>query len=235
MIENSSPKVWVIVPAAGVGARMGAGLPKQYLPLQGQTVIEQTLSVLAKTPYLAELVVCLHSEDRNFQKLGIDPLSVRTTAGGSERSDSVLSGLEFFKAKATEQDWVLVHDAARPCLSEKLLNEFVQNVMTEGQGGVLAVPVADTLKLVEVGTQRVVKTQDRANLWQAQTPQMFKFHDLLSALKRAKTNSHPVTDEASAMEFAGMQVSVFPGSSTNIKITHPQDLGLARLILQANS
>ncbi|BFM11092.1 2-C-methyl-D-erythritol 4-phosphate cytidylyltransferase [Simiduia litorea] len=235
MPATQPPKIWIIVPAAGIGARMESAVPKQYLPLAASTVLEQTLSVLLRAKYLAEIVVCLHPDDVQFDQLpSLKQSNIIKTLGGAERSDSVLCGLAAIAEKVASSDWVLVHDAARPCLTAKLLNGFIDTVVAEQLGGILAIPVADTLKQVEPSTRQVIATRDRANLWQAQTPQMFQYSELLLALNSAIKHSQAITDEASAIELLGKTVRIIPGSTDNIKITRPEDLRLANLILQAN-
>ncbi|MDN3639212.1 2-C-methyl-D-erythritol 4-phosphate cytidylyltransferase [Simiduia curdlanivorans] len=235
MSATLSPKIWIVVPAAGIGARMGSALPKQYLPLAGSTVLEQTLSVLLRANYLAEIVVCLHRDDVQFDQLAsVNHPKIVKTFGGEERSDSVLCGLTAIADKVAPADWVLVHDAARPCLTVQLLNGFIDTVVAQPHGGILAIPVADTLKQVQPSTRQVIATQDRANLWQAQTPQMFQYPELLLALSSAAQNGQAITDEASAIELLGKTVRIIPGSAENIKVTRPEDLRLANLILQAN-
>ena len=228
------PKIWIVVPAAGIGARMGAELPKQYLPLAGSTVLEQTLKVLVCAKYLAGVIVCLHHKDSYFNKLSLQHPKILTTLGGAERSDSVLRGLAAIEKAASPSDWVLVHDAARPCLSVSLLNSFIDNILVHNVGGILAVSVADTLKQVDPETMQVQRTQDRSNLWQAQTPQMFQYADIALALHSAAQHGQSITDEASAIEALGKVVRIVPGSVENIKITRPEDLRLAELILRAN-
>ncbi|AFU98193.1 2-C-methyl-D-erythritol 4-phosphate cytidylyltransferase [Simiduia agarivorans] len=228
----NTPKIWVLVPAAGTGSRMQSETPKQYLSLNGQPVLEHTLNVLLQTPQLAGVIVALGPEDERFGSLAVarDP-RVQPIVGGRERADSVLAGLRYLAKRAASHDWVLVHDAARPCLTVSLLHSFCEKVASETEGGILAVPVADTLKWVEQST--IGRTVDRSHLWAAQTPQMFPLFTLTQALDAALTEGVPVTDEASAMEWAGHTVAVVPGAPGNIKITQPQDLALAALILRA--
>lgn len=228
----NTPKTWVLVPAAGSGSRMQTETPKQYLSLNGKPVLEHTLNVLLQTPQLAGVIVALGSEDDRFPGLAVaGDARVHSIVGGRERADSVLAGLRYLSKRAASHDWVLVHDAARPCLTAVLLQSFCEKIVSETEGGILAVPVADTLKRVE--QQTISCTVDRSNLWAAQTPQMFPLFSLIQALEAALTQGVQITDEASAMEWAGHRVAVVPGAPGNIKITQPQDLSLAALILQA--
>lgn len=227
----NTPKIWALVPAAGSGSRMQSETPKQYLLLNGQPVLQHTLNLLLQAPRLAGVIVALSETDNRFRGLlaAQDP-RVQPIVGGRERADSVLAGLRYLSKRAGSQDWVLVHDAARPCLTHSLLHSFCEKILSETEGGILALPVADTLKRVQQHT--IQRTVDRSQLWAAQTPQMFPLFALLSALEDALAQGVLVTDEASAMEWAGHSVSVVPGEPGNLKITQPQDLPLAALILR---
>ncbi len=222
----------MLVPAAGIGARMGGGVPKQYLPLRGATVLEQTLLRLLALPGLAGLVVVVSPDDAHWRTLAIsaDP-RVITVHGGSRRCDSVLRGLNYLALKATADDWVLVHDAARPCVTAESIAALRSAVETHPVGAILGVPVADTLKQVGAGRD-IQGTQSREQLWQAQTPQLFRYQLLHQCLARALGQGQEVTDEASALEHGGYAPLMVSGRRDNIKITHPEDLPLAELILQ---
>ncbi|UTA49146.1 2-C-methyl-D-erythritol 4-phosphate cytidylyltransferase [Simiduia sp. 21SJ11W-1] len=229
--------LWVVVPAAGIGSRMQAAMPKQYLPLAGRTVIEHTLERLLAIESLAGLIVALHPDDAHFHHL---PLSsnprITPITGGAERADSVRRALSALCTKAGPDDWVLVHDAARPCITPEVLNSFVARVLQSAShthcGAILAAPVADTLKRVGEGAT-IAETVDRRGLWAAQTPQMFRYQALQNALVQAQNSGLVITDEASAIEGAGLSAMVVNGPSDNLKITRPEDLPLAELILQA--
>ena len=219
---------WLVVPAAGVGRRMGVSEPKQYLRLRGKRVIEHALA-----PFLADadcegVVVALAAGDPVFPTLPVarDP-RVRVTEGGAERRDSVLAGLERLATLVSGADpWVLVHDAARPCLSAQALERLKSALAEESVGALLAVPVADTLKRMdEVGRAR--ETVPRDGLWRAQTPQAFR----LQALRSALLSVTHATDEASAVEAQGLRPRLVAGSPANLKITDPADLALAASIL----
>ncbi len=229
MASLPSPTTWILVPAAGSGSRMGTGVPKQYLPLDQRSLLEATLERLLCLPAVRGLVLVLSPDDHQWSRLPLssDPRIV-TVAGGRERADSVLAGLEFLAMEAAADDWVLVHDAARPCVR---LDDIARlRLAVEGTaGGILGVPVSDTLKQVVDG--RIHSTRDRASLWQAQTPQLFHYALLRDCLRGALAQGLEITDEASAMEAFGHQPLMVAGHRDNLKITHAEDLLLARWIL----
>lgn len=228
----SSPAFWFVVPAAGSGSRMQSVTPKQYLCLANKTVLDQTLSRLLSVTDLAGIVVALSADDQDFpQSLFASHPKIHRVVGGQERSDSVLAALEFLENKIAQDDWVLVHDAARPCIGLESINELMKSLIDDPVGGILAIPVADTLKRSNP-QQEIIETLDRRSLWQAQTPQMFRYGVLLSSLKKARVNQQIVTDEASAIELAGLSAKILTGRTDNIKITRPTDLDLAEFILQ---
>ncbi len=227
-------RIWAVVPAAGMGARMRADVPKQYLPLAGRTVIEHTLTRLAGHPRIAEVVVALASDDVLFPGLAPRlPAAVRAVPGGVERCHSVLNGLNALAA-ATAADWVLVHDAARPCLRAADIDRLLDALSGTEWGGLLAVPVRDTLKRCGPAGD-IEATVDRTNLWHALTPQMFRVGALRTALAAALDAGRLVTDEAQAIEFIGGTPRVVEGRADNIKITRPEDLALAELYLRAQA
>ena len=219
---HSSPRFWVVIPAAGSGMRMGAVLPKQYLPLAGRTVIEHSLARLAALPGVAGLVVVLAADDPYWSalKLQLD-VPVQRITGGSERCHSVLAALTWLLGVADAHDWVLVHDAARPCVRRADLQRLLDALADDPVGGLLAVPARDTKKRADANG-RVQETVDRIDLWQAQTPQMFRLGALHEALSGAIAAGVLVTDEASAMERAGLMPRLVGGHSDNIKITRPR-------------
>ncbi|MFC3606403.1 2-C-methyl-D-erythritol 4-phosphate cytidylyltransferase [Stutzerimonas tarimensis] len=216
---------WVVVPAAGVGSRMQADRPKQYLALAGRTVMEQTLQVFLDHPGLKGLTVSLAAEDPYWPGLSCshDPRIWRAD-GGRERADSVLNALALLRAKGAEAlDWVLVHDAARPNLAASDLQHLLASLADDPLGGLLAVPARDTLKRAgEDG--RVEATVDRSVIWHALTPQMFRLGTLHDALAGALEAGATVTDEASAIEWAGGHPRLVEGRADNLKITRPEDL-----------
>ena len=219
-----SRRLHVVIPAAGIGSRMTADTPKQYLKIAGKTLLEYSVDTLLRTPGITSITVALHSDDTFAADLQIltDP-RVSRVAGGDERADSVLAAL--YAVAGEEGDWVLVHDAARPGLRIADVQRLIAAVIAKGEGGILAEPVVDTVKLGDVG--RVEKTLDRSALWRAQTPQMFQLGELISALEAASQRGLAVTDEASAMELAGQPVQLVSGSPANLKVTVPEDLELA--------
>lgn len=228
-MSADTPAFWVVIPAAGVGSRMQADRPKQYLPLGGRCLIEHTLDCFLDQPGLQGLVVCLSMEDGWWPDLpcASNPRITRT-AGGKERADSVLNGLnELLALGAAEGDWVLVHDAARPNLAESDLHKLLHTLKDDAVGGLLAMPVRDTLKLAGPDG-RVSSTPDRSLFWQAYTPQMFRLGALRSALSDALAAGTTITDEASAMEWAGQAPRLVEGRSDNIKVTRPEDLEYLR-------
>lgn len=224
-------KFWIVVPAAGIGARMRSDRPKQYLQLTGKTVLEYTLDILLSHPRVEGLVVPISAHDTYWHSLRYeqDPRII-SVEGGEERSDSVLNGLRHLNNLLNLDDWVLVHDVARPCVTHGELDLLFQASETDIHGAVLGMPVRDTMK--QTNSDGVVKkTVDRSCLWHAFTPQMFRLGDLLSALEKSIDKELQVTDEASAMENMGYQPTMIAGNTQNIKITTPDDLRLARLIL----
>jgi 2-C-methyl-D-erythritol 4-phosphate cytidylyltransferase len=223
---------WVIVPAAGVGRRMGSERPKQYLELAGMPVLSHVLQRFAGLPQLTAIMVALSPEDRYWNPIA-KPLHVRleTVAGGAERCHSVWNALGALKGEARERDWVLVHDAARPCVRMADVLRLLRDIEQHPAGGLLALPLTDTVKRGDRAMQ-VEATLDRSGLWRAQTPQVFRYGALRDALERALAENHIVTDESQAMELAGHRPLLVAGSADNIKITDMQDMRLAELYLQ---
>jgi len=224
------PRYFAIVPAAGSGSRFGAEKPKQYLSLLGRPLIHHTLAALVACPEIERVWVVLSPDDAEWSRhdwsdLGAKLETVR--CGGATRADSVGNGLRAAAMVAADDDWVLVHDAARPCLSADMLAALLRELADDAVGGILAVPVADTLKRADA-EQRVAATEPRDGLWQAQTPQMFRYGRLAAALENCRT----VTDEAGAIEAMGLKPKLVKGDSTNLKVTFPADLALAAMILR---
>ena len=227
-------KNWVIVPAAGSARRMaGAGLPKQYLQLAGRSVIEWSLTPFLERSDCERIVVVLAENDRRWRKqsLARDPRVV-TAIGGTERVDSVRAGLRALASDAAEDDWVLVHDAARPCLRATDLSRLIDELADDGVGGLLGVPVVDTLKRADAA-DRVQATISRESLWRALTPQMFRFGVLDRALRAAGETASAPTDEAQAVEALGLQPRLVRGAPDNIKITLPEDIERAERLLKS--
>ena len=225
-------RYWAVIPAAGSGMRMGSSIPKQYLSLAGRTLIERVIDVLVAEPTIAGITVAVASDDPYWNRYlpGSWPKAVRIAAGGDTRARSVLNALETLKEELEDQDWVLVHDAARPCLDPRDIAALMQAVGEGEVGGILAVPVADTLKRVDED-KLISGTVERAELWRAFTPQMFRYKLLREALESALSSGEAPGDEASAMERARHTVQVVEGRSDNIKITRPDDIALAEAIL----
>ncbi|MGQ7958927.1 2-C-methyl-D-erythritol 4-phosphate cytidylyltransferase [Pseudomonas sp. SP16.1] len=218
-------KFWLVIPAAGVGARMAADRPKQYLQVAGRCILEHSLHCFLDHPGLLGAVVCLAADDPYWPQLAVagDP-RVRRAPGGRERADSVLAGLDLLLAGGAAADgWVLVHDAARPNLAREDLDRLLSILAEDPVGGLLAVPARDTLKRADADG-RVAETVDRAVIWQAYTPQMFRLAALHRALAGALAAGAQVTDEASALEWAGQAPRLVEGRADNLKVTRPEDL-----------
>lgn len=227
-----SEPVWAIVPAAGSGRRMQADRPKQYLNLLDQPVIMHTLERLISHPQIAGVVVAVADNDIYWPALPIpDNWPLHLAVGGLERADSVLNALKLLKQLGQNDPWVLVHDAARPCLRHSDIDRMLAELAQDPVGGILGVPVTETVKRID-SQNRIIETVDRDNLWRAATPQMFRLQTLLKALEQTRLAQCKVTDEASAMEYAGYQTKMVEGHADNLKITLPQDLALAALYLQ---
>lgn len=225
------PKVFAIVPAAGQGTRIGDPVPKQYLPIRGKPMMFHSIEALAAVPRIACVCVVLSPLDRHWSAHDwsalpekVEPLFV----GGSSRAQSVANALAELGPRLAADDWVLVHDAARPCVVRELVEQFLDEVGDDPVGGLLAMPLADTLKSADEN-QRVAATIPRINLWRAQTPQMFR-HELL---RRGLENRPDATDEAQAVESVGYNAPrLVQGENSNIKVTFAEDLFLAEMILE---
>lgn len=216
---------WLVMPAAGSGRRFGAAVPKQYLDLAGSTVIERSLSLFVADPRCRQIIVSLDPADDRFGQLPLAALArVRTVAGGAARCDSVRNALAVIAG--ADDDWVLVHDAARPCLAPEDLRALLAALADDPVGGLLATPLADTLKRADQ-TGCVADTPSREALWRALTPQMFRLGPLRSALVAARAAGREPTDEAQAMEWMGLRPRLVAGRADNLKITSPADLALA--------
>ena len=224
-------RYWVVVPAAGSGRRMGADIPKQYLELSGQAVLLHTMKRLASCPGVSGLYLGISAGDPYWQELSFTaPWLKQVCDGGAERADTVSLVLDEMAGTVEETDWVLVHDAARPCITHADILQLM-TLASQQQGGLLGRPVSDTVKLADT-SNRVRETIPRDGLWRAQTPQMFRYGDLRTAMSNAKKKGLVITDEASAMEFAGYQPLMVMGRSDNIKITVPGDLQLAETFIK---
>ncbi len=222
---------WGVVPAAGVGKRMGADIPKQYLPVLGKPVLQHTLERLLSVEALSAVVVALGCEDGFWPDLPFaDNSRILVAEGGKERADSVLSALNRLAGLASADDWVLVHDAARLCITRSDVLKLIKVLEHDPVGGILALPSSDTLKGVADGI--IVDTVDRNHVWRALTPQMFRYGALKEALTTAVKLGLTVTDEASALELKGQTPRIVEGRPDNIKITRPEDLALATFYLE---
>jgi len=230
--HSTSLRYWAILPAAGVGRRMGSELPKQYLPLRDRSVIEQTLERLSSHPSISGIVVAISAEDDHYAYPGqLNGKPLMTVIGGSERCHSVLNALQHLRLAAAGSDWVLIHDAARPCVRHSDIDLLIDTLSKHPVGGLLGLPVSDTMKRSS-SDDTVIETVDREGLWRALTPQMFRLDAIIEALQAAEESGAVVTDDASAMERIGRMPQMVAGHGDNIKITHPHDLALAALYLQ---
>ena len=229
--------IWVVVPAAGVGRRFGGDTPKQYQQLLGKSVIEHTLERLLELEG-AQIVVALSPVDTLWQQLSVfQTPRIQTTVGGDERADSVRLALESLQGKAESDDWVLVHDVARPCVRVEDIKNLLIQLANHTVGGVLATPISDTVKRIVKQTAHqsdIDSTEDRSQLWAAQTPQMFRYGLLLESLQTAvkQQHQHQPTDESAAIEQLGYTPSVVEGSRDNIKITQLEDMAIAEAIIK---
>lgn len=225
---GSSPQVIAVLPAAGIGSRMQADCPKQYLTIGHQTILEHAIHALLLHPRITQVIVAISPEDQQFKTLPIasDP-RVLVTEGGQQRADSVLAGLQL----AGNAHWVLVHDAARPCLHPDDLERLLAITAHSKVGGILAAPVRDTMKRAQVGQSVISHTVERQDLWHALTPQLFPLELLKLCLQRALDEGATVTDEASALEHCGYHPLLVAGRADNIKVTRPEDLALAAFYL----
>ncbi|TNF03981.1 MAG: 2-C-methyl-D-erythritol 4-phosphate cytidylyltransferase [Gammaproteobacteria bacterium] len=222
---------WIVVPAAGVGSRFGGALPKQYQSLAGKTVVEHTLERLLAVND-AIVVVAVHPDDKYWTELPVfEHPRIRTVHGGKERADSVRLALECLTREAHTDDWVLVHDVARPCVRVTEIQHLINTLSDHKVGGILAVPVSDTVKRVEQG-DNIAGTEDRSKLWLAQTPQMFRYGLLSWSLNTAVRQQWQPTDESAAVERLGHIPQIVEGSRDNIKITRQEDLEIAEAIMK---
>lgn len=226
--DVSFPHVIAVVPAAGIGSRMLSECPKQYLTIDGKTILEHSLDALLAHPAVNRVIVALSPSDRHFCQLPVaqDP-RVSTVTGGGQRADSVLAGLQ----AAEGADWVLVHDAARPCLHLADLTRLLALTATSQVGGILAAPVRDTMKRAGQRGSEIDHTVDRDALWHALTPQLFPLALLRECLLKAIQEGATITDEASALEYCGYRPELVNGRSDNLKVTRPEDLALAQFYL----
>jgi len=226
-------RIFAIVPAAGQGTRIGDAVPKQYIPLAGKPMVYHCLHALSRVDRIERVFAVLAPDDRHWATQDwsgfgdrVEPLYV----GGEHRAHTVFNALVALEARAGADDWVLVHDAARPCIRSELIEQFLDELEEDPVGGLLAMPLADTLKSADE-TQRVAATIPRLNLWRAQTPQMFRY----ALLRRGLEQRRDVTDEAQALEALGRGPRLVEGESGNIKVTFAEDIALAEMILRSQA
>ncbi|WP_081299164.1 2-C-methyl-D-erythritol 4-phosphate cytidylyltransferase [Gilliamella sp. wkB308] len=226
---NNTSNIIAIVPAAGIGSRMNSQTPKQYLKIGSMTILEHTLQKLLSHPRIGKIIVAIHAQDHLFATLPIATHpQIHVVKGGSTRADSVLAGLRVLN----DEQWALVHDAARPCVDHNDINRLINTVVETQQGAILATRISDTVKRAYQTNDNVIESsEDRTYLWGAATPQLFKVGELKSCLQIALNNHVPITDEASAIEYAGGHPLLVECRRDNIKITHPEDLALASFYL----
>lgn len=230
----TTKSITAIVPAAGVGKRMQAECPKQYLPIGEQTILEHTLHKLAKHPNIVKIVVAISPDDEYFTDISLTDIKEKVTvvSGGKDRVDSVLNALKSLNGSDTE--WVLVHDAARPCITQADISSLISCCIEQNVGGILATPVRDTMKRGVAHNEQVFvkNTEEREQMWHALTPQMFPLLQLKNAIEFGLANDAVITDEASAIEFSKHASLIIEGRGDNIKVTRPDDLALAEFILK---
>ena len=228
-----SEKIVAIIPAAGTGTRLGDALPKQYLDINSEPMIYHALSVLSRVRRIEKIKVILSPQDSHWQtlmgktNLALGDRIATLPVGGQSRGESVLNGLDAMAGELNANDWVMVHDAARPCIRVELIEQFIDELQNDVIGGLLALPLADTIKRDD-GNLRVALTMDRTGIWRAQTPQMFRY----GMLRTAMANFSDATDEAQAIEALGHQPKLVMGDSANLKVTYAPDLKLARMLLR---
>jgi 2-C-methyl-D-erythritol 4-phosphate cytidylyltransferase len=232
-MKSNMARFHVIIPAAGSGSRMGVDAPKQYLNLHGKTLIQHVIKVFDQSIRISTIHILINQEDVHWRSAYLHSSSKLQVhyCGAETRAGTVLNGLEAIQSQVDADDWILVHDAARPGLSNLLLNQLLNTLENDVIGGLLALPLADTLKRAD-GEQRVAATIPRNDLWQAQTPQMFRYATLKKAL--AEFNGIP-TDEAEAIEALGLKPKLVTGELRNLKVTYPQDLAVLSALLDNQS
>lgn len=228
------PQIHALIPAAGKGQRFTGRIPKQYVELLGRPLIAHSIDAVKGHSAVNAVTVALAPDDTWFaQLLQEEYPDVHLVVGGTSRAESVLNGLNDIESKNPECQWVLVHDAARPCLAARHLARLIERATASSHGGILAVPVSDTLKRAD--GDRIENTVDRSKFWAAQTPQLFPVTELRTALQMALSMKHEPTDEAAAMEQAGFHPLLVEGDSSNLKVTRSSDLSLAEHILRLRS
>ena len=230
-MNDNKTKIWALIPAAGIGSRMQSEIPKQYLEIDGKTILEHSLSKFLDHPSIEKVVVAINPEDKHWAKLKVaNHPKIKTVAGGATRAESVLNGLKAIQQHDGGNDWVMVHDAARPCLDSGSVDALIQAGVDSEHGAILAIPSVDTVKLANAN-QTIDKTLNREQIWLAQTPQYFQVGQLADAIVAGLKQGLPITDEASAIEAQGMHPALVIGTRKNIKVTEPEDMLLASMWL----
>ena len=232
--QKDNANCWVIIPAAGIGSRMNSSFPKQYLALNGRPLIEHSLERFLARPWVKSIIVAIHKDDQRWQKLKLSTNpKIQTVIGGDERVDTVNNAIDSIIGQLHDDDVLMVHDAARPCITEQDLDLLYDAAKSSKSGAVLADRLSDTIKRDD-GNQSILKTLSREGLWRALTPQVFPKDILIDALKTVKKEQvNGITDEASAVEYIGFSPKLVQGRSDNIKVTKSGDIGLASLILES--
>ena len=228
-------KYWLVIPAAGIGKRMESDIPKQYVSVHGKTVIEHTIDNFIGRKEIENICISISESDTHWSTLPISKnKKMITTIGGNQRYESVYNGLCALQDKANDDDWVIVHDAVRPCLKKSIIDRLITDISSHDVGGILALPCFETMKRVN-NNQQVEETINREIIWRAQTPQIFKYKKLLLAIEKAINENILITDEAMAMELSNYKPIVIMGDEKNIKITHKDDLKHLELFLGETS
>ena len=227
----SVPRYIALIPAAGVGERMGTTMPKQYAQLAGKPMLQHVMDTFSSSSLISHTFVVVSANDAYISDLSLTPRTTILKCGGATRQASVTNGLLAMRSETEDDDWILVHDAARPGLTHDLLDKLIAFVKDDAVGGLLALPMVDTIKRSD-GHGRAEMTVERSALWSAQTPQMFRHAQLLQALQQAQQQAKQITDEASAIEAMGHRPKLVEGCARNFKVTLPQDLLLAELIFK---
>ena len=224
LLQTAAAKNWAIIVAAGSGSRFGAQTPKQYQTLQGKMVLEHSIAAFTDVNFFAGIILVVANDDDYISDLEL-PSTVTVVIGGKERSDSVVNGLNALAAIASENDWVWIHDGARPCIGNNFLTALALELGDHAVGGIPAVAVTDTIKTAVKG--EIIKTEPRQFLWRAQTPQIFRYQLLSKSMTAAIEGNSDITDESSAVEQFGLKPLLLTGRDCNIKITRQPDLALA--------
>ncbi len=227
----NKPDVWVIIPAAGVGKRMQSNVAKQYLTINNKTVLQHTVEQFINLPFVKGILVAISNTDDTFATLSFSNKNkVQHCIGGKQRYQSVLNTLDTFQHLIKPHEWIMVHDAARPCVSPHDIEKLYTECKNHKVGGILATPVKDTLKQ-SLANQTIAKTVDRDTMWHALTPQMFRYQNLVNAIENSIMDNLAITDDASAFENLNLRPKLVDGREDNIKITRPSDLDYATWII----